>query len=177
MNIMQQQKTLEKASLFAIGDAFSDLEQLIEQNEGEIDEQLDTWLKECELAEADKIDSYVYLINKFEDIAWEAQRLADRGSAYRNKAQSLKYRLKAYMECREKSIIETKRFTVKIHQNGGAIPVRLRDGVLIEDIPEDLIKQEKAPDMTKIREQLVQGNASVYKIAEFIPRGTHIRIK
>ena len=66
-----------------IGEHFYALESLLMETEGEITEEIDQWLEEYQAKEEDKIDAYCYIIQKFEEIAAEAKRLADRSSSYK----------------------------------------------------------------------------------------------
>ena len=70
-----------KESLFSIGEHFYALESLLIENEGEIDETLVQWLNEYEAKEAEKVDAYCYLVQKFEEISAEAKRLTEGTTA------------------------------------------------------------------------------------------------
>ena len=167
----------QKLSLFDIGEHFYALESLIIDNEGEIDDTIDHWLKEYKAQEEDKVDAYCYLINKYQDIADEADRLAQRAKKYHQTVTELKNRLKYYMEASGKEKIETARFTLKVTANGGSLPVALKEGITVEELPDAFVRMVKEADLSSLRHALLTGNANAYPFAHFLPRGTHLRIK
>ena len=168
---------IQKESLFNIGESFYALESLLIETEGEITEEIDSWLAEYQAKEEEKIDAYCYIIRKFEEIAEEAQRLADRSSGYRNKVNQLKDRLKTYLEIRGKDKIETPRFTVTVCGNGGLLPVRLNEDIDPEKLPDQFVRVQREPDMGSLRDALVNGDEEAGRFATILPRGTHLRIK
>jgi hypothetical protein len=170
-------KSDTKESLFSIAEHFYALESLIIEKEGEVDETIDQWLTEYQAKESEKIDAYCYVINKYAEIANEAKRLADRAAQYNRTVTNLKERLKFYLETRGQEKVETSRFTIKVTANGGQLPVALVPGTEVEDLPTEFIRVVKEPDMSKLREALVQGDSMAYPFAMFLPRGTHLRIK
>jgi len=170
-------KTHTKESLFSIGEHFYALETLLIENEGEIDETIDRWLQEYEAKEEDKVDAYCYLIQKFEEIAAEAKRLADRSSGYQKKAKTLKDRLKLYLQHRGKDKMETGRFTVTVNFNGGMLPIILNEGITVDSLPDEFVKIYKEPDMSSLRESILAGNDQALMFGKILPRGTHLRIK
>lgn len=174
---MNNHHTTTKESLFSIGDSFYALESLIEEQDGEITETVDQWLAEYEAKEADKVDAYCFLVGKYEDIASEARRLAQRASAYKSKACGLKDRLKAYMELRSRQKIETGRFTVTVARNGGSVPVELYEGVTPEDLPEPFQKIRVEADKDRLRQALLNEQSEINLLAYIGERGTHLRIK
>lgn len=167
----------EKITLFEIGEHFYALESLIIDNEGEIDDTIDQWLAEYQAKEQDKIDAYCYLISKYQQIADEAERLAQRAKKYSSTVLDLKLRLKHYMELSGKETIETSRFTLKVVSNGGSIPVALNEGVTADDLPDNFVRIIKEADLAKLRESMLRGDANAFRYASFLKRGTHIRIK
>lgn len=174
---MKTQESYTKASLFSIGEHFYALESLIMDNEGEIDPTLDQWLNEYEALESEKVDAYCYVIQKFEEIATEAKRLSERSRVYGNKARLLKDRLKYYLESRGRDKLETSRFTIRVSQNGGQLPVILNEGVTVDTLPDAYLKKYEEPDMSSLREAILQGNNEALRFARILPRGTHLRIK
>lgn len=170
-------KPYTKESLFSIGEHFYTLDSLIIDNEGEIDETLDQWLNEYEAMEAEKVDAYCYIIQKFEEIATEAKRLSERSRVYSNKAKTLKDRLKYYLESRGRDKLETSRFTIRVSQNGGQLPIILNEGISVESLPEQFIKRFEEPDLSLLREAILGGDNEAMRFARILPRGTHLRIK
>ena len=166
-----------KESLFKIGEHFYALESLIIEQEGEITDEIDQWLDEYQAKEEEKIDAYCYVIQKFDDIAQEAQRLAERSKTYSKKVSQLKDRLKIYLENRGREKVETPRFTVTICGNGGKLPVKLHEDITPEDLPDQFTRTFIEPDMQKIREAIQDGDKQALNIAQILPRGTHLRIK
>ncbi|MEX2345291.1 MAG: siphovirus Gp157 family protein [Balneolaceae bacterium] len=178
---MTQYKTVQKPStkesLFSIGEHFYALESLLIENEGEITDEIDQWLSEYQAKEEHKLDAYCYLIQKFEEIAAEAKRLADRSSSYNKKAKNLKDRLKLYMENRGREKIETPRFTISVCRNGGQLPIKLHEDVTEDKLPDQFVQIFRNPDLTSLREAIVSGDEQAMRFAKVLPRGTHIRIK
>jgi len=177
MTHITDNKSATKESLFMIGEHFYALESLLVETEGEITEEIDQWLEEYQAKEEDKIDAYCYIIQKFEEIAAEAKRLADRSSSYNKKAKSLKDRLKVYLEHRGKDKIESPRFTVSVCRNGGSLPIQLHEDVTVDRLPEQFIQVRKDPDLTSLREAIISGDEHAMQFAKVLPRGTHLRIK
>ncbi len=170
-------KSVSKESLFSIGESFYALESLLIENEGEITEEIDQWLLEYQAKEEDKMDSYCYLIKKFEEIAEEAKRLAERSTSYNKKAKDLKDRLKLYLENTGRNKVETGRFTISVCGNGGQLPIRLYEDVTTERLPEQFIKVYKEPDLSALRHSIINGDEHAMQFAQVLPRGTHLRIK
>ena len=166
-----------KESLFQIGEHFYALESLLIEQEGEITEEIDSWLNEYQAKEQDKLDAYCYIIQKFEEIAEESKRLAERSSAYNKKVKQLKDRMKLYLENRGKQKVETGRFTITVCGNGGLLPIRLHEDVTTERLPEPFIKVYKEPDLSALRDAILSGNEEAQRFATILPRGTHLRIK
>lgn len=167
----------KKLSLFEIGEHFYVLESLIIENDGEVDDTIDSWLVEYQAKLEDKVDAYCYLISKYQQIADESERLAQRAKKYSNTVQELKNRLKYYMESNCKDKIETTRFTLKVTANGGALPIALKEGVTSDTLPDEFVRTLKEPDLFKLRQALLTGDSNAYPYATFLPRGTHLRIK
>ncbi|MBD3615360.1 MAG: siphovirus Gp157 family protein [Gracilimonas sp.] len=169
--------TKTKESLFQIGEHFYALESLLIENEGEIDDTIDQWLEEYIAKESDKIDAYCYLIQKFQEIAEEAKRLAERSSIYNKKTKSMKDRLKHYLERRGRDKVETNKFTITVCQNGGKQPIKVFDEVNPEKLPDQFVRVYREPDLDGIRTALLNDDEDALKIATLLPRGTHLRIK
>ena len=167
----------KKETLFSIGESFYALESLLIETEGEINDEIDTWLQEYEAKEEDKIDGYCYIIQKFEVIANESKRLAERSASFSTKVKNLKDRLKLYMEMRGREKIETPRFTVSVCGNGGLLPIRLHEDVTTETLPDQFVRSYKEPDLSAIRDAILTGDEEALKFATILPRGTHLRIK
>lgn len=177
MTINTANKSNTKESLFMIGEHFYALESLLIETEGEITDEIDQWLDEYQAKEEYKIDAYCYLIQKFEEIATEAKRLADRSSSYNKKAMNLKDRLKLYLVKRGKEKVESPRFTISVCKNGGQLPIRLHEDVTVERLPEQFVQVMRNPDLTSLREAIVSGDEEAMLFAKILPRGTHLRIK
>lgn len=169
--------TKTKESLFQIGEHFYALESLLIDNEGEIDDIIDEWLEEYIAKESEKMDAYCYLIQKFQEIAEEAKRLAERSSTYYKKGKSMKDRLKLYLERRGRDKVETNKFTITVCQNGGKQPIKVFDEVNPEKLPEQFVRVYREPDLDEIRNGLLEDDKEAVKIATLLPRGTHLRIK
>jgi hypothetical protein len=166
-----------KETLFTIGESFYALESLLIETDGEITDEIDEWLQEYQAKEDQKVDAYCYLIQKFESIAAEAKRLAERAASYNSKVRSLKDRLKIYMELRGRDRIETPRFTVSVCGNGGLQPIELNDDVSVERLPEQFVRTHQEPDMNSLRDAILSGDEEAMRFASVQPRGTHLRIK
>ena len=177
MNTTKSVTPNTKESLFKIGEHFYALDSLLIESEGEITDEIDQWLQEYEGKEEEKIDAYCYVIQKFESIASESRRLAERASSYSGKAKNLKDRLKYYLEHRGKERVETDRFTITVCRNGGLLPIRLHDDVNVENLPDQFVRTYKEPDLSTLREFLLNGDTEAQRFASVLPRGTHLRIK
>jgi hypothetical protein len=177
MNTTKSVTPTQKESLFNIGESFYALESLLIENEGEITDEIDQWLQEYEGKEEEKIDAYCYVIQKFESIAEESRRLAERSASYSGKAKNLKDRLKIYLEHRGKERVETDRFTVTVCGNGGLLPVRLNEGIEPDKLPNQFVRVHREPDMGSLRDALVNGDEEAGRFATILPRGNHLRIK
>lgn len=171
------QKPTTKESLFSIGEHFYALESLIIDNEGEIDETIDQWLEEYQAKEEHKLDAYCYIIQKFEEIAVEAKRLAERSSSYNKKATELKDRLKCYLEKRGRDKVETQRFTIRVCGNGGKLPIHLYEDVRADLLPDPFVRIYRDPDLNALRDAILNGDQEAMRFAKLLPRGTHLRIK
>lgn len=89
----------------------------------------------------------------------------------------MKDRLKWYMEKRGKDKIETARFTLRVCGNGGLNPVLLHPDVTAEELPNQFVKTYKEPDLSALREGILNGDEQAMMFAQVLPRGTHLRIK
>jgi hypothetical protein len=167
----------QKESLFSIGESFYALESLLIETEGEITDEIDQWLTEYEAKEEDKIDSYCFIIQKFDEIANESKRLAERAASYSTKVKNLKDRLKLYMEMQGREKIETPRFTVSVCGNGGLLPIRLHEDVSEQNLPEQFVRTCREPDLSALRDAILTGDEQAQRFATILPRGTHLRIK
>ena len=177
MNTTKSVTPTQKESLFNIGESFYALESLLIENEGEITEEIDQWLAEYQAKESDKIDGYCYLIQKFEEIASESKRLAERAASYSTKVKNLKDRLKLYMEVQGREKIETPRFTVSVCGNGGLLPIRLHENVTEQNLPDQFVRTYREPDLSALRDSILTGDEEAQRFATILPRGTHLRIK
>lgn len=167
----------QKESLFNIGESFYALESLLIETEGEITDEIDAWLSEYQAKEEHKIEGYCYLIMKFEEIATESKRLADRAASYSTKVKNLKDRLKLYMEMQGREKIETPRFTVSVCGNGGVLPINLHEDVTSESLPDQFVHTYREPNLQAIREAILNGDEEAQRFATLQSRGTHLRIK
>lgn len=172
-----QVKPKVKESIFEIGNHFNALASLIEEQEGEITQTIDQWLSEYEGKEADKIDAYCYLVQRYEEIALESKRLAARAARYNNNIKALKDSLNHYFKVQNKMKVETSRFTVTRVKNGGKLPVELNEGISPEDLPREYQSIIINADKDKMRDDILAGNEELGRFAQVGERGTHIRIK
>src|SRR5690625_280771 len=166
-----------KESLFLIGEHFYALESLIIEQEGEITEEIDQWLEEYQAKQEEKVDAYCYIIQKFEEIAAEAKRLAERSTSYHKKAKQLKDRLKVYLENQGQQRLETDRFTISVCKNGGQLPIRLTEDIAVEQLPEEFVKVYREPDLIALLDSILEGDEQAMRFAHHLPRGTHLRNK
>lgn len=158
----------------------SQLEMLMAlSNDPDVDPQ--TLLDTMESVEGDydaKMEGYAKVITSIEAqtkaIREEEKRLAERRKTKENNIAKMKKVMFESMKTVEKDVAGGNLFTIRIQKNGGNVPVIV--DWLSEDLPDELVKITRTPDLEKIREQLMLGNQTVKKMAHFGERGESLRI-
>lgn len=151
-------------------------DQLLEAG-GEITDDIAADLDELLDARDDKIESYIAVIRDFEAsaeaVAAEEKRLKARRTALQNAGKNMKRRLQASMEARGESEHRTRLGKVYLQRNPPSITV-LCD---VDELPDELVRVTKAPDMRAIKDALAEGQADLTQIAEQAPATYHLRIR
>jgi Siphovirus Gp157 len=167
-------------SLFGISDDLIALSQLLDDMEGEGQEDLIMkWLEELEEDRDSKIDNYATLIKELQASAYardvEAARIKDLSLADQKKADVLLSRLKYFLELHGIPKLNTTRFSISVAKNGGKTPVSVF--VDIDSVPSAYVKirEVKTVDKDLIREELEAGHSLPF--ARLAERGTNLRIK
>jgi len=130
----------KKQSLFDIGADFEALESLLQELDGDISDPaaaaaVDAWFSEFEKSLADKADSYIWLIKKWESeravAKEESERMRKQAQVRDNRIDSLKKRMLDFMEFTRRTLIETsKGRKIAIQNNGGNQPIDWAPGVV-----------------------------------------------
>lgn len=126
-----------------------------------------------------KMEGYAKVIadidNQIESIKNEEKRLAARRKIKENNIARMKQVMFDSLKATGKKSAGGNLFTISIQANGGKIPVVV--DWLTEDLPDELVKITRTPDIEKIREQLSIANPDVEKMAHFGERGEGLRIR
>lgn len=170
-------------SLFGLSSDIQALEAELER-EDVTDEQrvslVDTWLT----AQGDlvvKLDNYAAYIKELEAMAAareeEARRLTLLAAANQNRANSLRARLKTFLETHGYAQFETVRFKLALQVNGGRLPVVLPPEWLDDpaSAPEAFQRREIKLDKDAIRDAITNGDET--HGAKFGERATSVRIR
>lgn len=143
-------------------------------------ELVDTWLE----AQGDlvvKLDNYAAYIKELEALAAareeEAHRLAVMAAANQNRANSLRARLKTFLEAHDYTRFETVRFKLTLQMNGGKAPIIVPPEWETDpaSAPEAFQRREIRLDKNAVR-TAIENNDETYG-AMLGERGTSIRIR
>jgi len=141
-------------------------------------ETLDRWFADLSQDRDLKLDNYAALIRELTLRAAarreEKERLERRVSADEHVVDSLKTRLRMFLEAQGIQKVETQRYRIALCQNGGAQPYAL--DVPAEQLPEQYRRSETTyrPRVEAIRDALVAGQD--VPGCRLLPRGRHLRI-
>jgi hypothetical protein len=126
-----------------------------------------------------KLESYAQYIRELELRAEarkaEAKRLADRARVDENRAKCLKFLLMQFFQAHDLKTIETATFKLTLARNGGKCPVILDETYSVAEIPDELCKVERTPDLNAIRAALENGHE--LEFARLGDRGQSMRIR
>lgn len=172
-------------SLFEIGSDLQALDDLLDENGGDITDPaveaaVSEWFAKASEDEAEKLEAYVGLIRQLSAEVATAKAEADlfrgKAKAREGRIDFLKRRLREHLERtgRTKATTAAGR-TLSIQSNGGAVPVRLAFAIDLADVPERFVKVTKAIDVDAVRKALEIGE--VLPFASLGERETHLRIK
>ena len=153
------------------------LHQLEESNlDDEAAALVDAYLADLEAAFDKKVDAYVSLMRELELRAKarreEAERLLGRARQDEELHRFLKTRLIEALRMLGRTRLETTRYRLSVYQSGQP-PVVLR--VSPEELPDELVRIERKPDLHAIRKALIEGRLSP-EVAELGERTWTIRI-
>jgi hypothetical protein len=192
---------MSNGSLYEISSELLELEAQIEENGGELTEELEEAFDSLLGKQVEKIDNYAALVRtvelRGETRKAEAARMATLAKRDENLAKRLKDILKDHFVAHDMKRIDGSRFTVTRSKNGGADPVKVDEGEAAEltipvQIGEEVIptsvsvptgvpirylklKATATPDVDQIRAELQAG--AELEFASLLPRGEHVRIK
>lgn len=144
-----------------------------------VEQAVSEWMAELDKDVKGKIDGYCSYIRELEGRAAfhaeEAARMMHKAQTEDKQVDFLKSRLKAFLELRQVSKVETPRFRVGIVRNGGALPLLIDASA---DIPQEFTREipaRREPDKDKLRTALEAGTA-ITGVA-LGQRGTRLSIK
>jgi len=164
------------ATLLQIGDELETILAIIEDADGELPPELDTWFETVQSDLETKADGFAALCREVKLRAAvrreESERLAKLAQAGDNLERRLKDRLKEFMEYHAIPRIDTARFRINVQRNGGVQGVRV--DVPAEQLPAAYQRHKVEPDTDAIRKALLAGQD--VPGAELMERGTHLRI-
>lgn len=184
----------KKESLLDLTDEMAEILVLVEEEmertggeivDGEPSEALVQKLDALNLKLAAKADGYASLINHFWDFSEavatmrkkENTRMQRREKAAANKAARLMYLLEFAMKRLNLREIRGVKHTIAFQLNGGVEPMQLKDGVTVEELPEEFVKTEKSVNSAALRAALEAKNPEAMKFAELLPRGERLAIR
>lgn len=164
-------------NLYEITGALIRLQELLE--DPEVDQQLvEDCINDTEEELEVKADGYCRIIKNLEGhiaaIDNELDRLTKIKKSCKSGIDRLKGNLYESMTALNKREIPNDLFTIKIQKNGGKAPVVL-DIESKDDLPDELVRIKKEPDMEAIRD-LIEKEGSC-KFAHLGERGESLRIK
>lgn len=168
-------------TLLDITEDLQALDDLLSEAGGDIsgiEGTVDAWLAELEQDLKGKVDNYAALITAMNARAEvrkaEADRLYHRAKIDINNAKFLRERLKAALEERGISKLETARYKVGVAKAGGSIPVVIADE---KALPDEFIRITEVRDVDKdaVRKALESGRQVAG--AQLGVRGTYLAIR
>lgn len=177
-HLSQQQANMR--TLFSISDDLLKLNELLDECEGDAQQQklINQWLEHLGEERDAKLDNYSALIVELQARAEvrkaEAKRLMELVAADENRAKLLKERLKLFFETHGLKSVETSRYKLNLAKNSTR-PLILDPDVSPTQLPEQYQKVTVEVNTTAIREALKQGEEIPF--ARFGEPGTHVRIK
>lgn len=166
-------------SLFNLADELIHLRHVLESREdGEIDEALESWLNSTEGQLREKVGNYCAVIEEFKrmaEVRWaECARLKMLADADQAKADRMRRVLFDVLQRLQIDHIETDRHKVGIRTAGGQ-PALQVDTVDMDQIPEQFLRTQRAPNREAIREALERGEELPF--ARLLPRSKTLMIR
>ena len=147
---------------------------------GDMEPAVTAWLESLEGEQAMKLDGYIMLIRqlqaeaaaaKAEEAEWAAKRRARE-----SRATFLQARLKAHLEKTGQAKVTTAAGrVVSVVKNGGVVPLEVKAGVNLYELPDEFVNYEPVLNKTAVRAALEAGRELPF--AELLERGTSLRIK
>jgi hypothetical protein len=168
-------------TLYEIGQEAAALDALLNEMGGDISDDetadiIDEWLRGNESALQTKVDGYCALIREYSARAnarkEEMKRLRALVESDENRAKRMKERLLRFFEDRDIQKLETSRFRVSAHSNGGLPPLIINEDTNPHEISDQFQRVEI--DENAVREALNLGVELDF--ACYGARGTHLRI-
>ena len=171
-------------TLFEISERYQALDELLDGAGGDltdpaVEAYVDEIVSELESDRDAKLDGYCAYIAELQARAdarqAEADRLAARAKVDEGNAARLKERLRALFELRGWGKVETPRYTLRLTNNGGKLPLDLDADIRPEDLAERFRRVKVDVDTEAVRAALEAGEEIPF--ARFGTRGNHLRIR
>ena len=170
------------ATLLEISDDLLAFNHLLDELDGgemtpEVEQAVEQWFAELGDKRDAKLDNYCALIRTLELRASirkaEAERLMTRYRVDTNNQEKLEARLHLFLTLQGIKKIETDRYRIAVHGNGGLQPLDITTAP--EKLPEEFQKKTIEANTTAIRESIAAGKPVPGCVLK--PRGTHLSIK
>lgn len=178
----------KKHTLWDIGSDMQALNALIEECGGDVSDPqveaaFDAMFAEMQRDEANKLEGYAQAIRMLEGeqaaAKLEAAEFAKKAQQRERQIDTMKERIKLYLAAQGRTEAKTARGrTFKIVANGGALPLKIDDGVDANDpkqVSPQFVKVVRSLDNTAIRAELEAGGELPF--ARLGERGTRITLK
>jgi len=177
-------------SLFNLAKDARELEELLADPElefesSQVEKAIEDMIIDAHGKLSTKLDNYVGLIREFETRALvrkqESARIKKKQKTDEKKAEQLIARMMQVMLLFKFQAAETLRYTIRINNKGGVLPLKLKEGVKPEDLPEEFQKKETVitADNEGLRLKLESADPDdpIHKFAELEKRGKYVSIK
>lgn len=163
-------------TLYDLTSDYMQLQMMLEDPE-EDPEAIQSMMDDLDEAIEDKADGYAKVIKNMESsldaIKKEQERLSTKKSTLENGIKRLKENLQTAMIATDKRKFKTDLFSFAIQKNGGKVPVIL--DVEVDQLPDDLVKFERKPDLGAITSYIEDTGDVAY--AHLGERGESLRIR
>lgn len=163
-------------TLYDLTADYMQLQMMLEDPE-EDPEAIQAMMDDLDEAIEDKADGYAKVIKNMESsldaIKKEQERLSTRKSTLESGIKRLKENLQTAMIATDKRKFKTDLFSFAIQKNGGKVPVIL--DVEVDQLPDDLVKVERKPDLGAIAAYIEDTGDVTY--AHLGERGESLRIR
>lgn len=173
-----------KFSLYDIGQTGLQLEQILEETEGEITPEIDQAMKALLTAGKDKIEAAASVVRQIDSetevCKKEIDRLVKRIAANSRQVDALQERMVYALDASYGGKVKTAKWTVWTQKSKDSMSVAMAEGKSIKDVPEDFLLPAKAREISRsaITNAVMFGNPLPDAIvAEVVPGKRYCRIK